>query len=223
VREDPSKDDEFKTLDQWNHQKHADRIYVPVENKNGRTKKRFSFNSNSLSGNERNRLFLRHGENFADATLVSGADTLADGRSFALVDFDQDGWLDIALMSLNAPRFTLYRNEMKQFYPNNKSIRIKLVGGQSDSDESNELSNRDAIGAKALIEFQSGKKVMLQRQCGEGFASQNSEVLSLGVPAGDEVVRIKVSWPSGIEQNVAMADLTPDDSTEAITIKEELK
>jgi hypothetical protein len=42
------------------------------------------------------------------------------------------------------------------------------------------LSNRDAVGARVLVTFESGKKVMLQRQAGEGFASQKSSVLSTG-------------------------------------------
>ena len=84
---------------------------MPAEgDPSGRRMQQFSFKSNSLSGKERNRLFLNSAGNFADVTLVSGADDIADGRSFAIVDFDQDGWQDIALMSLNNPKFKLYRN-----------------------------------------------------------------------------------------------------------------
>ncbi len=131
MREDPTQDAEFKQSDLWATQKHPDRIYVPNDDGNERTKTRFSFRSNSLSGHERNRLFIRHADNFADLTLVSGADDTSDGRSFAIVDYDQDGWQDIALMSLNAPRFKLFRNEMSSWYPNNQTLRFRLEGGNT--------------------------------------------------------------------------------------------
>ena len=216
MREDPTKQDDFKTLDLWNDQKHKDIIFVPNEqDPTGRMAQRFSFSSNSLSGNERNRMFLRHDDNFSDVTLVSGADDMADGRSFALLDFDQDGWQDIALMSLNAPRFKLYRNEMQRLFPDNKSLRFRLVGGHDNSSPTTGLSNRDGIGARVQVEFESGNKLMMQKQCGEGFASQNSEILSIGIPAGDTVIGLKIRWPSGKTTRVD----SPDTSN-VITIKE---
>jgi len=160
-------------------------------------------------------MFLQHGDNFSDVTLVSGADDMADGRSFALVDFDGDGWQDIAMMSLNAPRFKLYRNEMKSLFPQNKSLRYRLVGGKSDSEASQDLSNRDAIGARILVTFASGKKVMMQKQAGEGFASQNSEILMIGIPEGDSVESLDIRWPSGVETHHDKPD-----ATSVLTIKE---
>ena len=69
----------------------------------------------SHSGHERNRLFLnRAGEQFVDVSGVSGLDDAADGRSFALLDFDRDGWLDIAVVNANAPLLRLYRNGFRQ-------------------------------------------------------------------------------------------------------------
>ena len=121
-------------------------------------------------------MFLRHKGNFSDVSLISGVDDIADGRSFALLDFNQDGWQDIAMMSLNAPRFKLYRNELKTIYPENSSFRFRLIGGQRSGTASANLSNRDGIGATALITFASGNKLFVQRQAGEGFASQNSDV-----------------------------------------------
>ena len=169
---------------------------IPVEPDPSQPIPEFKFTSNSLSGNERNRMFLRWGENFADVTLVSGADDIADARSFALIDFDEDGWQDIALMSLNAPRFKLYRNEIGRF-SSNRSFRFRLIGGNNTATSSSEFSNRDAIGARVLVAFESGKKVALQKQAGEGFSSQNSQTLWIGIPTGDRVTRLDVRWPSG--------------------------
>ena len=182
MREDPTKNEAFKDDDLWSNQKYENIVMIQSDaDPNSRIKQKWGFTSNSLSGRERNRMFLRHEDNFADVTLVSGADDLADGRSFALVDFDQDGWQDIAMMSLNAPRFKLYRNQMKELYPENRSIRFRLVGGHSDSTASQALSNRDAIGARVLVTYASGNKIMMQNQDGEGFASQNSDKLMIGV------------------------------------------
>ena len=216
MREDPTQQGEFKETDLWNDQKYVNRVLVKTEkDPNSRVRQRWGFTSNSLSGRERNRMFLRHGENFSDVTLVSGADDIADGRAFALIDFDQDGWQDIAMMSLNAPRFKLYRNEMKQLFPENKSFRFRLVGGKTDSMASENLSNRDAIGARVLVNFELGKKVLIQKQAGEGFASQNSETLTIGIAANDSVESLEVRWPSGIKSQIESPDVT-----KVLTIRE---
>lgn len=148
-------------------------------------------------------------------TLLSGADDMADGRSFGLIDFDGDGWQDIALMSLNAPRFKLYRNQLKPLYSDNRPFRFRLIGGQRDANSSTNQTNRDAIGARVLLTYKSGKKVMMHKQAGEGFASQNSETLSIGVPAGDSVLRMEVRWPSG-ESTVVESP----DSSDIVTVHE---
>ena len=198
MREDPTKTENFDDIDLWNQQKYYEELLIPqAPDPSGRTMSKLGFKSRSLSGRERNRMFMRHGNNFSDVTLVSGADDLADGRSFGLIDYDDDGWKDIALMTLNAPRFKLYRNEMAKHYPENRSFRFKLRGGHEGAEASTELSNRDAVGARVLLTFKSGKKLMMHKQSGEGFASQNSETLSIGISNDDEVTRLNVRWPSG--------------------------
>ena len=198
MREDPTKSKEFQNVSQWDNQKYEEILMRQnVADPTSRTVHRWGFTSYSLSGRERNRMFLRQGDNFTDVTLVSGTDDMADGRSFAIIDYDQDGWQDIAMMSLNVPRFKLYRNELGKIYPDNKPFRIRLVGGQTSASPTYEFSNRDAIGARVLVTFKSGKTIMMQKQSGEGFSSQNSGTLSIGIPNGDSVSRLDVRWPSG--------------------------
>lgn len=175
----------------------------------------YTFSSNSLSGNERNRMFFRHGDDFADISLVSGTDNTADGRSFALLDFDGDGWTDIAMMSLNEPRFRLFRNRIGEIYPNRQPFRYRLIGGQTDSKPTDQSSNRDAIGAKVLLTFKSGNKRLMHKQGGEGFATQNSEIISIGIPEGDQIEKLTVRWPSGKESIV-----TEISSDQLMTIRE---
>ena len=183
----------------WQHQRYVNDVIVraPERASGDSANDRPAFTSNSLSGRERNRMFLQRGDNFADVTLVSGADDMADGRWFAVLDVDNDGWQDIALMSLNAPRFKLYKNEFSRLFPDQKSFRFRLIGGQTQSTPSDELSNRDGIGARMLVEYESGERIMIQNQYGEGFSSQNSAVRSIGIPQGDKVKRLQVRWPSG--------------------------
>jgi len=217
VREDPSQEKEFQSVAAWDTQKYRDEIFMPAEgDPNGRRMQQFSFRSNSLSGNERNRLFLNSAGNFADVTLVSGADDIADGRSFAVVDFDQDGWQDIALMSLNNPKFKLYKNQMQDLYPGNRSLRFRLRGSADSAQGQVGKTNRDGIGAKVYVKYRSGKTMIVQKQCGEGFATQNSGILSVGVPAGDEVVSLVVKWPSGKMSTIDSPD------GQVVTLIEEL-
>ena len=216
MRDDPSQGDSFRDDSRWQNQKYQNRVLVDSgQGPDSRVKQKWGFTSNSLSGRERNRMFLRHEDNFSDVTLVSGADDIADGRSFALLDFDRDGWQDIAMMSLNSPRFKLYRNELKTIYPKNSSFRFRLVGGQRAGTPSGNLSNRDGIGATALIIFASGNKLLVQKQAGEGFASQNSDVKMIGVPEGDSVERVKIRWPSGVKTEIVKPSVS-----EILTIEE---
>ena len=211
MREDPSKSQEFLTSEIWDRQKYNEDYLIPVDKfdfaeDDPRSKKKFV--SNSLSGNERNRLFMQTGKSFVDVSMLSATDNLADARSFALLDFDNNGWTDIALMSLNAPRFKLYKNRMGEIYPENKSLRLRLTGGcESNEPNKSKLSNRDAIGARVLVTYKSGKTAMFQKQAGEGFGSQNSSTIRIGCSKDDEIVRLNVSWPSGLKSEHTEFDM----------------
>lgn len=199
MQQDPTRDKRFSGSELWNRQRYRpeyilrpERVPDSLNVDPGR-----KFYSHSLSGGERNRLFLRRGDNFKDVSLNSGADDLNDGRSFSMLDFDSDGWQDIALMSLNAPRFKLYRNQLSKVYPDRKSFRFRLEGGHAEPTAGTEFSNRDGVGAKVLITFSSDEKIMMHCQAGEGYASQNSRIKSIGLPSGISVKSVAVQWPSG--------------------------
>src|SRR5262245_47412604 len=65
----------------------------------------------SFSGHERDNLFINLGDGqFKDVSGVSGANDPGDGRVFALLDFDRDGWWDIASINANTPSLKLYEN-----------------------------------------------------------------------------------------------------------------
>ena len=67
----------------------------------------------SFSGHERNHLYVNiDGDDFLDVSGVTGLDHSGDSRAFASLDFDRDGWVDVAMVNANAPLFQLHRNRM---------------------------------------------------------------------------------------------------------------
>ena len=71
----------------------------------------------SLHGNERNRYFANcGGSSFVDISGLSGLDNPADGRGFAVIDYDRDGWQDVALVNANEPLFSLYHNDRELIF-----------------------------------------------------------------------------------------------------------
>ncbi len=151
--------------------------------------------SNSFSGHERNRFLLGGADGFKDFTLLSGADCREDARSFAMLDYDGDGWLDIALMSTNAPRFRLFRNRMAGLAKGGRVLRIRLEGGNHTA-QAGELSTRDAAGALVFVLTDNGRRVF-RRSLGEGLASQNAATIRITLAPGESLRGLEVQWPSG--------------------------
>lgn len=170
---------------------------------------------NSFSGHEANHFFLRNEDSFQNLTLVSGVDHLGDGRGFALLDFDRDGWLDIALISTNTPRFQLYRNQLGKLFTGNSHRRLKLEGNQVEGSANHGRSNRDGIGTKVWIKRKSGIKTLSQHQVGQGNVAQNSAWIWISQPKDDPATEIEVVWPSGRSNTIQV-----DDSNDDILVKE---
>ena len=94
----------------------------------------------SIASHQRNVLLRNDGRGGFDD--VSGRVGLEqDGRSFAVLDVDRDGDQDLALMAARqAPQLRIFRND---FAPRGASLSIRLIGKES---------NRDAIGARVVVE-----------------------------------------------------------------------
>lgn len=154
------------------------------------------YHRHPYSGYERNKLFLNvEGADFADISGISGADSIADSRSWAAIDYDGDGWNDIALVNANTPLFNLYRNQIGAD-SDCGWIKVRLRGGAEDGGETREWSNRDAVGAVVEIRI-GGRSLRRVRQLGEGFAAQNSATLTIGIGQAPSADSIEVTWPSG--------------------------
>ena len=187
---DPSRSEKFRNSKHWDSPLLDFRMSIP---KKGEGKR---FNSNSLSGNERNRLVMRAGEGFADRSLVSGVDCREDARSFALMDYDRDGWVDILLPSINGERLRLFRNRFCDLGVKGSVVEVSLQGASTMAQASVSKSNRDAVGAILTAETTNGKRVY-RKSIGEGNAAQNSGRTRVTLAEGEELLALSVKWPSG--------------------------
>ena len=155
-----------------------------------------NYHRHSYSGYERNKFYLNvSGETFADLSGISGADDIADSRTWAALDYDQDGWTDIALVNATATLLRLYRNTIGEIKKSNH-IKILLVGGADGKDLGKGLSNKDGVGA--VVEVVSGDCLIKRvRKLGDGYAAQNSSTMTIGIGSELTAQSIKVRWPSG--------------------------
>ena len=156
------------------------------------------FHKHSYSGYERNKLFWNQGgTRFLDISGMSGADTIADSRSWVKWDFDRDGWQDIAVVNANKPLLQLFRNQLgeKRHRSSQRFIAVQFQGANQAAQPSVGLSARDGIGAVVTVK---GKEISLFREfrCGEGYAAQNSSTLLIGI-GGESSVELSIAWPSG--------------------------
>ncbi|MCP3983786.1 MAG: redoxin domain-containing protein [bacterium] len=157
----------------------------------------------SFSGKERNHLFLNvGGTEFDDVGAISGLDDPADARAFALLDFDRDGWLDLAVVNANAPLLQLFRNEIPAAgvaAGAGAVIALRFVGSNTSAEPSPAASSRDGFGA--LVEVGLGSTTLLrEHRAGEGFAAQNSATLLIGIGTREAADSVRVHWPSGAVQ-----------------------
>jgi len=160
----------------------------------------------SLSGFERNHLFLSsQGKKFTDISGISGLDDPADGRAFGILDYDRDGWEDIALVNANAPMLELYRNRIG-VHPatlarpaGGRMVALRFVGGNWTSKPAHDASARDGIGARVTVDL-GDSRILREYRAGEGFAAENSATLIIGVGEHDVVPSITVRWPAGSTQ-----------------------
>ncbi len=140
----------------------------------------------SLSGHERNVLYRNQGDGtFADLSAVAGLDFPQDGRAFVTFDFDRDGDVDILQNNRNSPQLRLLRNDLPTSH---HSVALRLEGTES---------NRDAVGARLVLETASGRRLTRSIRSGSGFRSQPSRTVHFGLGDEEEVRELTIFWPSG--------------------------
>lgn len=146
---------------------------------------------NSWSGHERNNCYVNLGDGrFADVSAISGLDFADDGRAVAATDWDGDGDLDLWLKNRTGPQLRFMANERGSREP---WIAFLLEGTRA---------NRDAIGAR--VEVHTGSGAVLRRSvvAGDGYLSQSSRRLHVGLSGRGKVERVVVQWPGGAREEL---------------------
>lgn len=100
-----------------------------------------------------------------------------------VADFDGNGTLDMVLANNNAAP-TVYLN------------RLESVGNWVNLHLEGEKSNRNAVGARVILEA-GGKKMHRVVKAGSGFASQAPLALHFGLAAATRIDSLEVTWPGG--------------------------
>jgi tetratricopeptide (TPR) repeat protein/peroxiredoxin len=142
------------------------------------------------SGFERNVFYLNNRDGtFSDISGITGIDFVEDGRTFALGDFDLDGRPEIVLKNRNGPQMRYLKNVLPDLPP---VISFRLTGKKS---------NRDAIGAKIIVETKAGRRSQTVR-CGSAFLAQHTKELFFGLGDSNERVKATIEWPNGVRQEL---------------------
>lgn len=137
----------------------------------------------SLNGRENNVLFRNNGNGkFTEVAYVNTADRIEDGRGLAVLDYDEDGRLDLALRNFQMPA-TILRNRGDAAH----WVRFDLVGTRS---------NRDAVGAK--LRLRAGDRWQTRVvTAGSGYVSSSSKRQHFGLGSATRVEEVVIEWPSG--------------------------
>ncbi|WPR75498.1 VCBS repeat-containing protein [Algoriphagus sp. NG3] len=101
-------------------------------------------------------------------------------------DLNNDGTLDLVVNNVNNP-VSIFRNLGKEFYPDNRSLQIKLVG---------KGKNTQGIGAQ--VKITAGDQIFYAEQMpNRGFESSVDPKLTIGLGPVDKVDLLRVLWPDG--------------------------
>ena len=141
----------------------------------------------SFSGYERTRLWRNDSlYSFTEQARSVGLDSTRDGRGIAVVDYDNDGDLDLYVANQNdAPH--LYRNDGR---PAGHWLTVALVTDPAAS------VNRDGIGTRVTLTAPEGLLVR-ERDGGNGYSAHSDPRLHFGLGAAERVDLVEVRWPDG--------------------------
>jgi hypothetical protein len=131
------------------------------------------------------------GKGFIDVSQEMGEDFLRLGyqRGSALVDLNNDGFMDLVVTSLNRkPRILINSADN-----GNHWLLMKLAGHRS---------NRDAIGAKVKLTTPSGRTLYNHVTGSVGFMSTSDLRLHFGLGGESRAATIEIAWPAGALQTL---------------------
>lgn len=133
---------------------------------------------------------------FKDVAAVAGPffSQTVNARGSGVVDFDNDGRLDIVICTLGGPVALLHNRARTQ----NHWLKLHLEGTKS---------NRNGFGA--LVKVHAGGRILAAEcRCPTTYVFQSDPRLHFGLGPNSKVERIEIRWPSG--QTQALTDIEPD-------------
>jgi hypothetical protein len=75
-------------------------------------------------------------------------------------------------------------------------IALRFVGGNRTPMPSTEFTGRDGYGARIIVDL-GDQKLIREHRCGDGWSTQNSATMIVGIGTHTNVVSVTVKWPSG--------------------------
>jgi len=129
--------------------------------------------------------------NFANAREMGGAyfDTRIRARGSYVLDYDNDGRMDILVTCIGDRPFLLHNRDKS----GNHWITLDLQGTKS---------NRDGFGAKIMVTA-GGKTCYSEARCPAGFLGQSDRRVHFGLGPGKAVDKLEIRWPSGTVQTLS--------------------
>jgi hypothetical protein len=130
-----------------------------------------------------------NGKEFVDVTLEMGEDFRHAGfqRGSAFADFNDDGFIDIVVTSLNEKPRILFNSADS----GNHWLLLNLTGTKSA---------RDAIGAKVKVSTPSGRAIYNHVTVSVGFMSSSDRRLHFGLGEETSASSVEIRWPGGATQ-----------------------
>jgi hypothetical protein len=141
-----------------------------------------------LSYEQSDLLYENVGGKFKDVSAQAGAAlrTPRVGRGLAVADFDNDGFLDVAISSLGR-RAVVLRN------------RGLSKGQWIEARAEGTTSNRFGLGATVRVQTP-GRVQVRQINSAASYLSANDTRLHVGLGDAKTIQRLEIRWPSGITQ-----------------------
>jgi hypothetical protein len=142
------------------------------------------FSKYYLSAFERSCLFWQKDGRFYDVAPEAGIVDLEEGQSAALVDFDNDGRIDVIVANVGGPLLA-YHNVTPDA---GHWVGLDLVGPPH---------MRMPFGAKVFLHRDDGKTPMREYYPANGFRGQSDPRIHFGLGRTERVPDIEVRWPDG--------------------------
>jgi hypothetical protein len=102
----------------------------------------------------------------------------------------------VVLVNANRPLLNLYHNEMPAAGFRSGMIALRFVGGNHRPEPSKEFACRDGYGARVKVDL-GDTKIIREHRCGDGWSTQNSATMIIGIGTHTNVPSVTVQWPSG--------------------------